>query len=119
VNKILTWLFLGAVVLGIAGLAFATERSAAQQLPNGDRFDLTCNEVQAPDAENGVPGIVKCTLTVDLPDLDPAPPEWPDTISVNLTATYNDLDGSGGPSAGDQLKCVEWSLSTGGSGSTC
>ena len=118
-SKLFAWLFLAAIVFGIAGLAVTTERSSAQEPPDGRRFDLNCTQTQDPDFNNGVLGIVECSLRVDLPDLNPAPPGWPDTIKVDFTATYNDRDKSGRPSRGDRLICLEWSIVGGPSGGFC
>ena len=98
-RRLFALLTLFAVALGIAGLAVTTERSSAQQLPNGDRFNLHCQQTVAPADNNGV-GEVKCSLSVDLPD--PLP-----DLKLNLTITYADRDGSNDPSRGDRPLCLK------------
>ena len=89
--RLAAWLFLAAIVLGVAGLAVTTERASAQTL------DLSCDNGGVVD---GV-GTVTCTLTVtDLPD--PL-----SDFNLTIVATYNDVDGSGDASPGDQVKCIE------------
>lgn len=85
------WLFLAALIVGVAGLAVTTERASAQTV------DLACvpGEVVA-----GV-GTVTCALTVT--DL---PPPLSD-FTLTLVATYNDVDDSGDPSPGDRVKCID------------
>ncbi len=98
-RRLFAVLALAVVVAGIAGLAVTTERSSAQQLPNGDRIDLHCQQTVAPADNNGV-GEVKCSLSVDLPD--PLP-----DLDLNLTVTYDDRDGSNDPSRGDRPLCIK------------
>lgn len=99
-QRLLSLLVLGAIVIGIAGLAFATERSSAQQLPSGARFDLDCTQTVDPTGA-GTKGEVTCSLSVDLPDNLPL-----DDLALTIVATYVDVDGDGQPSPGDQLQCV-------------
>ncbi len=88
-KTLITGLFLAVVIVGIGGLA-ATDQASAQEM----NIDCTVGEVV-----DGV-GSVSCTLVVsDLPD--------PLTdFTLTLDATYNDVDGDGAPSAGDQFKCI-------------
>lgn len=97
-RRLVTWLFLAAIVLGVAGLAVTTERTSAQ-IPDGDRFGLSCEQTVDPTGA-GTKGAVECTIAVTgLPD--PLP-----DITLGIVVTYVDVDGSGDPSAGDQLQCI-------------
>ena len=100
--RLVTWLFLAAIVVGIAGLAVTTERASAQ-IPDGDRVDLSCEQTVDPTGA-GTEGTVACTLTVT--DL----PEPLADITLEIAITYIDVDGSGDPSAGDQLQCITVTL---------
>lgn len=88
--RIAAWLFLIGIIAGIGGLAATTDSASAAEL----NIDCTSGDVV-----DGV-GTVSCTLTVaDLPD--------PLTdFTLTLEATYNDVDGDGAPSPGDQFKCI-------------
>lgn len=101
-RRIATWLFLAAIVAGIAGLAITTERASAQvSIPDGDRFNLSCEQTINPNDNEGV-GEVTCSLLVDLPDAFlPL-----DTVKLTIIATYADLDGNKRPSRGDRLLCI-------------
>ncbi len=105
-GRVIAWGVLIAVVLGIAGLAVTTERTSAQSI-TGQRFDLNCNQVIAPnDPDNPVPdagvGLVRCSLRIDLPPaLEP-----PDTIKLTIGAVYRDRDDNNRPSRGDRLLCI-------------
>ena len=96
-------LVLAAVVLGIAGLAVATERGSAQELPDGDRIDLSCTQTGDPDGA-GTKGTVECTLALT------GLPEPLTDITLDIVVTYVDVDGSGDPSQGDQLQCIAVTL---------
>ena len=111
-SKLFAWLFLAAIVFGIAGLAVTTERSSAQQLPNGPRFDLTCTPTDPPDGTPGAKGEVTCSLLIDLSGL-PDPLPLPDELKLTIVATYVDVDGSGDPSRGDRLQCIKVTLPDG------
>ena len=108
-SKLFAWLFLAAIVFGIAGLAVTTERSSAQQLPNGPRFDLTCEQTDPPDGTPGDKGTVTCSLLIDIPD----PLPLPDELKLTIVATYVDNDGSTDPSRGDRLQCIKVTLPDG------
>ena len=95
-NRLITGLFLAVVIAGIGGFAATTERTSAQQR------GLDCT---AGDVVEGI-GNVSCTLTVT--DL----PEPLGDFTLKLDITYNDVDGDGGPSAGDRIKCVAVSGTT-------
>lgn len=97
-------LVLAAVVLGIAGLAVVTERGSAQELPDGDRIDLSCTQTGDPDGA-GTKGTVECTLALT------GLPEPLTDITLDIVVTYVDVDGSGDPSPGDQLQCIAVTLS--------
>lgn len=107
-RKLIALLFLTVVVAGIAGLAVNSERASAgvPVPPHDSRFDLNCRQVVAPGEITEFPnvGIVKCTLTIDLPDA--LTPPLPDTITLQITAAYRDVDGNGRPSPGDRLLCI-------------
>ena len=95
-KRLITGLFLAVIIAGIGGFAATTERASAQEIA----IDCTVGEVV-----DGV-GSVSCTLTIsDLPD-----PLGDFTLTLDFT--YNDLDGDGAPSAGDQFKCVTFSGSS-------
>lgn len=97
-QKLTAWLFLAAIVAAVAAFAVSTERAEAVDM----ELDCTAGAVV-----DGL-GTVHCTLTVtDLPD--PL-----DDFSLKLEASYNDLDGSGDPSPGDQLKCIRVTGTTAG-----
>ena len=89
-KRIIAWLFLAVIIAGIGGLAATTDSASAQEL------NIECT---SGDVVDGV-GSVSCTLTIsDLPD--------PLTdFTLTLEATYNDVDGDGAPSPGDQFKCI-------------
>lgn len=92
-RKLIVWLFLAAVVVGIAGLAGPTEQASAVEL------ELDCQQTVDPTGA-GTKGEVTCTLTVT--DL-PAPLN---DFTLTLVATYVDVDGDRQPSPGDQLQCI-------------
>ncbi len=102
-------LALVAIVLGIAGLAVATERASAQIPPHDTRFDLSCERI----APTGTPpkGVVTCSLQIDIPDN--LTPPLPDTIKLTIRVTYVDLNGDGQPSHGDRLQCIRVTLPDG------
>lgn len=91
-TRIMPWLFLVAIVLGITGFAVASERANAQEAPS---FDLDCVAGDVVDGQ----GTVTCTLSVT-----GLPQGLPD-LTLTIDASYADVDGSGDPSPGDQLKC--------------
>jgi|FLYL01.1.fsa_nt_gi hypothetical protein len=92
-KRLFAFLFLAAVVVGVAGLAVQTETSSAAEI------DLNCEQTADPTGE-GTKGEVTCDLSItDLPD--PL-----GDFSLTLVASYVDVDGSGDPSPGDQLQCV-------------
>ena len=105
-RRVLVLLALAAIVIGIAGLAATRERAQAQP-PDGRRFDLQCEQILSPnDPANPHPGVgvVRCSLTIDLPDV--LTPPWPDTIKLTIYAAYADLDENKHPSRGDRLLCI-------------
>lgn len=92
-SKIAAWLFLAAILVGIAGLAITTETASAIE------SNLDCSQTVDPSGE-GTKGEVTCTLSItDLPD--PL-----GDIELTLVASYVDEDGSGDPSPGDSLQCI-------------
>ncbi len=92
-----------AIVLGIAGLAVATERTSAQIPPHDTRFDLQCQQTVEPTGA-GTKGEVTCSLRIDIPDN--LTPPLPDTIKLTIVVTYVDVNGDGDPSHGDRLQCI-------------
>ncbi len=100
-------LVLAAMMFGVAGLATATDEASAQQLPPAvkARVDLDCTQVVAPGEIEQYPtvGVVKCTVTVDIPD--GWSPLLPDPLVLTVWAAYGDRDGNGRPSHGDRLLC--------------
>ena len=84
-NRLITGLFLAIIIAGIGGFAATAERASAAQ----QNIECTAGAVV-----DGV-GNVSCTLTIT---------ELPDPLSdfmLKLDITYNDVDGDGGPSAGE------------------
>ena len=102
-SKLFAWLFLAAIVLGIAGLAVTTERASGQLPPVETRFHLSCTQTGVPDGTPGAKGEVTCSLRVDIPD----PLPLPDELKLTIVATYVDNDGNGEPSRGDRLQCIK------------
>lgn len=89
-TRIAMWLVLAAIVAGVAGFATTAGTASAADV----NLDCEVGEV--------VDGVGTVTCNLDITDL----PSPLDDFALQLEATYNDVDGDGAPSAGDQLKCI-------------